>query len=106
MARYLVSGNYVGDGVKGLASEGGSGRRAAVEALVASLGGSLESFYFALGTTDVFIVVDMPDNTSAAAASLAANASGAVAVSVTVLLTPEELDAAAQLSPQYRPPGS
>jgi len=50
--------------------------------------------------------VDLPDNVTAAGLSLITNAGGAVTVSVTVLLTPEEMDAAAQLSPDYRPPGN
>ena len=39
------------------------------------------------------------------AVALTVNASGAVAVKTTVLLTPEEVDAAANRSVDYRPPG-
>jgi uncharacterized protein with GYD domain len=39
MPKYLVHGNYVGEGIKGLLKEGGSSRRAAIEKLVSSLGG-------------------------------------------------------------------
>ena len=106
MAKYLVHGNYAREGVEGLMKEGGSSRREAIEKLVASLGGTLESMYYAFGDTDVYVVVDLPDNVSAAAASLTANAAGAVGVSVTVLLTPEEMDEAAKKTPEYRPPGS
>jgi uncharacterized protein with GYD domain len=105
MPKYLIKGNYVGAGIKGLWAEGGSSRRAAVDALVTSLGGTLESMYYAFGDTDVFVVAELPDNASAAAASLIASASGAVTVDVTVLLTPEELDAVVEMAPQYRPPG-
>jgi uncharacterized protein with GYD domain len=70
------------------------------------LGGSLESFSFAFGATDVYVVLDLPDNKSAAAASIAVNAAGAATSEVVVLLTPEEIDAAAKLSVDYRPPGS
>ncbi len=106
MAKYLIEGNYVGEGIKGLLAEGGSSRRQAVEGLVGSMGGQLECLYYAFGDTDVFVVVDLPDNTTAAAASLVASASGAVATKVTVLLTAEEIDAATQKAPDYRPPGS
>ena len=106
MAKYLIHGNYVDEGIQGLMKEGGSSRRAAITKLVESVGGSLESIYYAFGDTDVYVIVDLPDNVTAAGLSLITNASGAVAVSVTVLLTPEEMDAAAQLSPDYRPPGS
>jgi uncharacterized protein with GYD domain len=106
MAKYLFHGNYVGEGITGLMKEGGTGRRAAVEKFVASVGGRLESLYYAFGGTDVYLVVDMPDNASAMAASLIANSSGAVNVRTTVLLTSEEVDAATQKTPDYRPPGA
>jgi uncharacterized protein with GYD domain len=105
MAKYLIHANYVGEGIKGLLKEGGSSRRAAAEKVVASVGSTLESFYYAFGDTDLFAVVDMPDHASAAAASLVVNASGAVTVKLTVLMTPEEIDEAAKKTSDYRPPG-
>lgn len=105
MAKYLVHGNYLQEGLKGLMQDGGSRRREAVENLVGSLGGTVEACYFAFGSTDIFVVVDMPNNTATAAASLVASSTGAVATSVTVLLTPEEIDDAVKMSPDYRPPG-
>ena len=74
--------------------------------LAEGLGGSLESFYFAFGETDVYAILDVPDNRSAAAASMAVNAAGGATSEVVVLLTPEDIDAAAELSVAYRPPGS
>jgi uncharacterized protein with GYD domain len=106
MPKYLIQANYVGEGVKGLVKEGGSARRAAVKKLFSSLGGKLESFYYALGETDAFIIGELPDNVSAAAASLIVNASGATSCNVTVLLTVEEIDEAAKKSPSYRAPGT
>ena len=105
MPKYLVQANYVGEGLKGLLKEGGSSRRAAVEKLFASLGGKVEAFYYAFGDTDLFVIADAPDNVTAAALSLTVNASGAATSKVTVLLTPEEIDAASKKSPSYRPPG-
>jgi uncharacterized protein with GYD domain len=92
------------DGVKGLAKEGGSKRRQAVEKFFGSAGEKLEALYFAFGETDVFVIADFPDNLSAAALSLAANAAGAVQVKATVLISPEEMDQAAQKSLGLRPP--
>ena len=57
MARYLVQANYVGEGLQGLLKEGGSGRRAAVEKLFASVGGKVEAFYYAFGDTDLFTLL-------------------------------------------------
>ncbi len=105
MAKYLLMASYSSEGAKGIAQSGGSARRAAVAEAVESLGGTLESFYFSFGDTDAYVIVDLPDNTSAAAASLAASASGAAGVKTAVLLTPEEMDQAAQKTVTYRPPG-
>jgi len=105
MPKYLVEANYVGEGVKGLLKEGGSGRRAAVEKLFGSVGGKIESFYYAFGDTDLFVIADLPDNATAAALSLVVSAAGAATTRVTVLLTPEEIDAATKKTPSYRPPG-
>jgi uncharacterized protein with GYD domain len=105
MPKYLFQASYTPQGVEGIRSKGGSSRRDAVAAVADGLGGSLESFYFAFGESDVYTVVDLPDNETATAIALTVNASGAVAVKTTVLLTPEEVDAAARRSAPYRAPG-
>ena len=105
MPKYLVQANYVGEGVKGLLKEGGSSRRAAVENLIKSGGGKLETFYYAFGKTDLFVIADMPDNASMAAVTLMVASSGVINLKTTVLMTPEELDNAAKKTPIYRPPG-
>jgi uncharacterized protein with GYD domain len=63
--------------------EGGNSRRDAVGALIEGLSGSLEAFYFAFGDDDVYAIIDLPDNASAAAASLAVSATGATRSNVT-----------------------
>jgi uncharacterized protein with GYD domain len=106
VAKYLIQANYGSEGVKGLAKEGGSSRRAAVEKLIGSLGGSVEAFYYAFGETDLFVIAEVPDNVSMTAIGLTVNAGGAISkFTTTVLITPEEVDAAAKLSPTYRAPG-
>jgi len=105
MAKYLVRANYVGDGVAGLVRDGGSKRRAAVEKLFGTVGGRVEAFYYAFGDTDLFVIGDLPDNASAAALSLAVNATGAVNINITVLMTAEEMDIAAKKAPGYTAPG-
>ena len=71
-----------------------------------SQGGKLEAFYWAFGETDTYIIVDVADNVAAAAASLASSASGAARVKTVVLLTAEEIDAAAKRQVSFRPPGA
>jgi len=105
MPKYLVQATYTAEGAKGLLKEGATSRRAAIEKLAASVGGSIETFYWAFGETDVYLILDLPDNASAAAIALTVAASGAVALKTTVLMTLEEVDAATSKSPSYRPPG-
>ena len=106
MPKYLVMADYTSDGMKGVLSKGGTARRDAVEKMAADLGGRLESFYFAFGEHDAFVVVDLPDNASAAAVGMAVSASGMAAATTTVLLSPEEVDKASSASVQYVAPGS
>jgi uncharacterized protein with GYD domain len=105
VAKYLFRGRYVGKGIEGLLKEGGTARREAAGKAIASLGGKLQSLYYAFGEDDVVGVVDMPDAVSAVALSLIINASGAVGLHLTPLITPEEVDAASKKRPSYRPPG-
>jgi len=105
MPKYLFEGKYGVEGAKGVAREGGSGRRQAIAAMCEGLGGKLEHLYFAFGDVDAFGIVDLPNNEAAAAASLAINQSGLSSVKVVVLMTPEEVDAAGKKSVSYRSPG-
>ncbi len=106
MPKYLVQANYVGEGLKGLLKEGGSSRRAVVDKLAKSVGGKLETFYYAFGETDLYVIMDIPDNASMAALALMVAASGVINLKTTVLMTPEELDNAAKKTPVYRAPGT
>ena len=105
MPKYLFEISYTLEGAKGLLKDGGSKRLAAGKAAIESLGGKLEAFYFAFGEHDAIVIVDMPDAASAAATSIALSASGGVTGKTTVLLTPEEIDAAVKKTPTYTPPG-
>jgi uncharacterized protein with GYD domain len=105
MPKYLITADYSTEGVQGVKRKGGSSRRDAVTTMVEGAGGSLESFHFAFGENDAYVIVELPDNEAAAAVALSVNAAGAVAAKTTVLLTPEEVDAAAERSVSYTPPG-
>jgi len=105
MPKYLLQVSYTAEGAKGLLKEGGSKRRAAAATAIQSLGGSVESFYYAFGEHDVVVIADLPDVASVAAASITLAASGAVRSNTTVLLTPEEIDSAVKKSASYTPPG-
>lgn len=105
MAKYLVHGNYVGDGVAGLLKEGGSSRTAVAKTLIESVGGTLECFYYAFGEYDFYAIADVPDHSTMVSLSLTLNATGAIRLGTTVLLSAEEMDAATRITPTYRPPG-
>lgn len=106
MGKYLIKASYDTEGVRGVAQKGGSARRAAVEQLLASMGGKLESFYFAFGDADVYAIAELPSDEVATALALSINQSAATKIRTVVLLTPEQVDAAAGMVPEYRPPGS
>ena len=106
MAKYLAIITYTAAGLKGLIDKGGTARVAASRELLAHAGGSLESFYFALGADDAFIVCDLPDNVAAAATSMSAAATGMVVNRMVPLLTAEEVDRAAAARPSYQAPGT
>jgi uncharacterized protein with GYD domain len=109
MPKYLLRTRYTLDGLKGLIKEGGTKRREAVEQAFKSLGGTVEAYYYAFGGTDLFILVDLPDNMTATAASLVGNVAGTSKIEITVLIPPEEVDQATDLAKEkmaaYRPPG-
>jgi uncharacterized protein with GYD domain len=105
MAKYLIEATYSQAGIKGVMKEGGTARRAAVQAAGKALGAKVEGFYFGFGKSDAYVTVDLPDNVTAAAIALTVNSAGGAAVKTTVLLTPEEVDEAAKRSVDYTPPG-
>jgi uncharacterized protein with GYD domain len=105
MPKYLVKVNYTPEGAKGLQKDGGTKRRKAAEAAAKSLGGTLETFFFTLGSYDVICIADMPDTVAATALSLAVTLSGAAETSTNLLITAEEMDQACKKQVGYRAPG-
>ena len=106
MAKYLLQVTYTSEGLKGVASKGGTAREKAARAAAESLGGTLDCFYFAFGDCDVIVVADFPDAVSAAALALAVGASGGATVRTTVLMSPKDADKAAKKTVAYQPPGA
>lgn len=106
MAKYLIHGSYTLDGVRGLIKEGGSSRKSHFQTNISNLGGQVEALFYAFGGEDIQAIVDLPDNVSSAAISLAATAGGGFKANVIVLLTPEEIDEATKKVDAigYRPP--
>jgi uncharacterized protein with GYD domain len=104
MPKYLVQGSYTRAGIEGLVEDGGTGRRRAVEGLANGVGGTVEAFYFSFGGDDVVAILELPDDETAAALALTSGRIGAIKLRTTVLLTPEQLDAAIEKKVDYTPP--
>jgi uncharacterized protein with GYD domain len=107
MSKYLIKASYSSEGIKGVMAKGGSSRVAAIQKLVSGVGGSMESFYFAFGSDDVYVIVDAPSHEAMAAVAGRVTSTGFLSdYQTVVLLTAEQLDAAADLPVDYTPPGS
>ena len=106
MPKYMFEASYTVKGVNGLLEVGGSQRRAAIGDVIESVGGTMESFYYAFGDSDLYVIADLPDDEAATALSLRVSAAGAIGVKTTVLITPESIDEAAKRSVNYQPPGA
>jgi uncharacterized protein with GYD domain len=106
MAKYLCQASYTPEGMRGLIKDKASGRKAAVQAAIRAAGGKLESFYYAFGKDDVVLIVDLPDNATAAGFLTTVAASGMVRIRTTPLLTIEEVDKGLESKAKYRAPGA
>ena len=106
MSKYLIKASYSPDGIKGLMAKGGSARADAIEKLASGVGGSVESVYFTFGSDDIVAIVDAPSNEAMAAIAGTVGQTGALSSYETVvLLTPAEIDQAANMTVDYTPPG-
>lgn len=106
MTKFLIEASYTADGAKGvLKAGGGSARRLATDKMIAELGGKMEAFYY-VSNCDAYVICELPDMASAAAIALAIKATGLGSIKTTVLMHPEEVDKATQMSINYRVPGT
>jgi uncharacterized protein with GYD domain len=107
MAHYLIEVAYTGEAWAAQVSNP-QNRIEAIRPVIERLGGRIEGAYYAFGEYDVVGIMEMPDNVSAAAFSLAASAGGAVrAIKTIPLMTIEEgIEAMRKAAGAgYRPPG-
>ena len=105
MARYLFKVSYSPIGLQGVMKEGAESRAAFIAKMTADVGGSLESFDFAFGQTDVYAICELPDDETAAAIAMTVTSSGTGGVQTVKLLTPAQVDAARSIDIGFRPPG-
>jgi uncharacterized protein with GYD domain len=107
MAHYLIQAAYTAEAWKSLLKKP-EDRKQAIRPVVEKLGGNVVNSWYAFGDYDVVLIVEMPDNVSAAAFSLAAMAGGGLRELKTTPLLElveglEAMKRAAQAG--YRPPG-
>jgi uncharacterized protein with GYD domain len=107
MSHYLLQAAYTPD-AWAAQLKNPQDRTEALRPVIERLGGRIECAYISFGKYDIMLVVDMPDNVSAAAFSIAAAAGGAVkAIKTTPLMTlAEGIEAMRKgAAAGYRPPG-
>ena len=78
MAKFAVFFTFRGETIKNMMSRP-SDRAAVVSAMCEQAGGRMESYYLMFGPHDGFVIVDVPNSTTAAAISLAVSSTGAFA---------------------------
>ncbi|MET1058378.1 MAG: GYD domain-containing protein [Nocardioides sp.] len=107
MSKYLIKASYSPEGIKGVMAKGGTARVDAIQKLTAGMGGTLESCYFAFGGDDLYAIIEAPSHEAMAAVAGTVTGTGALsAYETVVLLTAEQIDAAANMTVEYSPPGS
>ncbi len=107
MPHYLIQASYSTEALAAL-TKNPSNRLDMLEGLMKSIGGRVEAAYFSFGEYDIAMIVELPDNTTAAGLAIGTASKGAIKnFRTTPLLTGEEAVAAMQKAGQidYQPPG-
>ena len=105
MPRYLLKVRYTVDGIKGVRKDGGTARAEAARKLIEGVGGKMESFDFAFGGVDAYLVIEAPNNGAVAGAATIVGAAGGASIETVALVSPAEMDAAVSIDADYRKPG-
>ena len=110
MAKYAVIGGYTAEAWSKMIDNPGD-RTAAVTKVLEGLGGKLESFYWSFGDDDFLGIIEVPDDTAAAAFSVAVGSTGSLRNLRTIkLISLDEsrkmLEKAKSAKAAYAPPGA
>jgi uncharacterized protein with GYD domain len=106
MPKYLIQASFTPEGIREVLAKKKAGVvKSAAAKFIEAAGGKIESYYFAFGKDDVISIAELPDNVTAAALAVAANAAGVVTFTTTPLLTVEEMDKAVGKSAKLPIPG-
>jgi uncharacterized protein with GYD domain len=108
MPHVLVQFSYAPRSIKALVERPDVDHAAEASAMVASLGGKLLGYWYAFGHFDGVVLLEAPDNSTAASVAMAIGGTGEVSrLETTVLLTMEEAWAAMRTAAAatHLPPG-
>lgn len=95
MPTFLTQFSYASRSIKGLVERPDVDHAREASAMVASLGGKLLGYWYAFGSSDGVVLMEVPDHTIAAAVAMAIGGTGEVSrLETTVLLTMDEARAA------------
>lgn len=108
MPQFLVQFSYAARSIRGLVDRPTVDRAAEASAMVASLGGTLLGYWYALGAFDGMVLLDAPTAATAAAVAMAIGGTGEVSrLETTRLLTMDEAREAMHMAAgaTHLPPG-
>ena len=110
MTHYLLRWQFTDSSAKAMVSKPVD-RTGPATTLIESFGGKLKAYYFSFGEYDGVGICEFPDNTSAAACSMAAASTGGFSrFETTTLLTAKEAEAAMKKAHDtktaYKPPNA
>ncbi len=109
MPYYMTQWKYTNEQLKAMVQKP-QDREAAARKMIEAHGLKLHSFFFAFGGYDGVVIIEGPDNKSAAACLMALGAAGITGLSTTVLLTSQEAQEAMQqagsVRSDYAPPAA
>jgi uncharacterized protein with GYD domain len=108
MAFYMFQGRYSTDSIKAML-QNPQDSEAAGRKLIKSVGGKMHSMFFTFGSEDFVVIMECPDDKTAAACSFVVGASGGFSAGATtkLLTTSEAMEAmgiAKKASAGYKPP--
>jgi uncharacterized protein with GYD domain len=109
MPHFLMQFSYAPGAIKGLVRRPDVDHAGQAAAMVESVGASLRGYWYAFGGADGVVLLEAPDNSTAAAVAIAIGGTGEVThFETTVLLTMDEARAAVRRAEAatHLPPGA
>ncbi len=108
MPFYMWTGNYTQEAIQAMIKNP-QDREAVARKVIEAAGGKLHHAFISLGSSDVLVIAELPDDASVAAVSLTVGAAGSLTNGATTKLLPmsefvEAMKKAGAISGVYEPP--